>query len=366
MPRRQSVGRFMPGSDFSLQWRRFPQMIARFTGIGRRSRLFALLFAMFVSSGTAASASSDPAEILARLHLQDRAVERVGFRLAAANADLCPGGADAGFSVHTLEQYGPAYRAAAARLFGLDDHPGVLAIAPGSPAEAAGLREGDVLLALNGQQMPPSPAPPPRGDFHRTAAVQALVVQALKAPAMTLTVLRDGAPAQLSLRPAPACSSLFQVVPDSQLTGEADGDYVQVSSKLASLAASDAELSGLLAHELAHNVLGHRARLDALHVDRGLLSFLGRNARLIRATELQADRLGVYLLARAGYDPDKATLFWDRVRAAAPGSFLDPTHPSWTQRLGSLKAEAQRLDQAGVPAREVPLPSDLAAQLPAR
>ncbi len=131
MPRRQSVGRFMPGSDFSLQWRRFPQMIARFTGIGRRSRLFALLFAMFVSSGTAASASSDPAEILARLHLQDRAVERVGFRLAAANADLCPGGADAGFSVHTLEQYGPAYRAAAARLFGLDDHPGAMASTPG-------------------------------------------------------------------------------------------------------------------------------------------------------------------------------------------------------------------------------------------
>ena len=196
--------------------------------------------------------------------------------------------------------------------------------------------------------------------------MQDLIVQALKAPTMVLTILRDGAPAQLTIRPAPSCSSLFQVVPDAQLTGEADGVYVQVSSELASLAMSDEELAGLLGHELAHNVLGHRARLDALHVDRGVLSFLGRNARLIRATERDADRMSVYLLARAGYDPDKAAAFWVHVRGAAPGSFLDTTHPSWTERLASLKAEVRRLEDAGVPAREVPLPPDLAAQLPAR
>lgn len=341
-------------------------MSSRFTVFTRRIRLFATLSAVLLATGGAAGAGEDPDAVLAQLHRQDQAVERVGFRLAAANADLCRGGADAGFSVHALEQYGPAYRSAAARRFDLGDHPGVLAVAPGSPAVAAGLREGDVLLAIDGQPTPTAPTTASHGDFHRTAAVQAMIRRALDQPILDLTVLRNGAPSELALRPAPACASLFQVVPDAQLSGEADGDYVQVSSEMEALAGSDDELAGLLAHELAHNVLGHRARLDALHVDRGVFSMFGRNARLIRATELEADRLSVYLLARAGYRPDRAMGFWTKVQHAAPGSFLDPTHPSWGRRLAALKAEAQRLQDAGAPARDVPLPPDLAADLPAR
>ncbi len=288
-------------------------MSARFIPQRSIRRLSGMLLAAFALAPAQASAGPDPAAILSRLHQQDEAVERVGFRLAAANSDLCHGGADAGFSVHTLEQYGPAYRAAAARLFNLGDPPGVLAVAPGSPAEAAGLREGDQLLALGGRPSPQAPqAPPPRGDFRRTAAMQGLIAQALEAGSLSVTVLRSGAPTQLSISPAAACATLFQVVPDTQLTGEADGHYVQVSSELESLATSDDELAGLLAHELAHNVLGHRQRLDALHVDRGLLSFLGGNAGPIRQTEREADRLSIYLLARAGYTPDKAIGFWMR------------------------------------------------------
>ncbi len=317
-------------------------------------RLTGLMFAL---------AAADPAEVLRSLHLQDQAIERIGFRLAAANADLCPGTADAGFSVHTLEQYGPAYRAAASSLFALGKSPGVLAVAPGSPADAAGLREGDALVAIDGQRVPDPPNIPTRSDFRRTAAVQSQIVVAEKAPSMTLAVLRGGERIDFGLRPAPACRSLFQVVPDAELKGEADGDYVQVSTEMAGLASSDDELAALLAHELAHNVLGHRARLDALRVDRGLLAFLGRNARLIRGTEREADRLSIYLLARAGYDPEKALGFWTRVRAAAGRSAGDPTHPPWAERLALVRTEADRIEGAGVPAREVPLPLDLSAAL---
>ena len=336
-------------------------MAFRFIRNGAELRVLPALFVCLVLVPSTA-AGADPAEVLRSLHLQDQAIERIGFRLAAANADLCQGSADAGFSVHTLEQYGQAYRAAASSLFALGQAPGVLAVAPGSPAAAAGLREGDALVAIDGQRVPDPPNIPARSDFHRTAAVQSQIVVAEKAPSMMLAVLRGGEMIEFDLRPAPACRSLFQIVPDAELKGEADGDYVQVSTEMAGLATSDDELAALLAHELAHNVLGHRARLDALRVDRGLLAFLGRNARLIRATEREADRLSIYLLARAGYDPETALGFWTRVRAAA-GSTGDPTHPPWAERLALVRAEADRIEGAGVPAREVPLPLDLSAAL---
>ena len=335
-------------------------MRLRFT----RSALSALACAPLILVSPAAWAGPDPVQVLIRLHAQDQAVERVGYRLITANADLCPDGADAGFSVHTLEQYGPDYRAAAARLFGLGDPPGVLAVAPGSAAAAAGLREGDALLEIDGRALPLTVPAGRRADFARTAAVQARIQAALKTSELRLTVLRAGAQVELLLHPAAACASIFQVAPDSRLTGGADGDYVQVSSELASLAVSDDELAGLLGHELAHNVLGHPARLDALHVARGLLSFLGRNARLIRASEREADRLGVYLLARAGYRPEQAIGFWIHARDAARGGIGDPTHPSWAERLALVRAEADRIEAAGASARQLSLPPDLAAELP--
>jgi Zn-dependent protease with chaperone function len=328
--------------------------------------LAAIAACLTVGPFPAAGASDGPAQVLRRLHVQDQAIERVGFRLAAANADLCRAAGDAGFSVHTVQQYGPAYRGAALELFDLGGPPGVLAVAPGSPAEMAGLREGDAILAVDGQALPEPPAKARRADFSRTAAVQGQIAEALRGPVLNLVVRRNGAALQLEIHPVRACRSLFQVVPDTALKGEADGDYVQVSSEMAALAANDDELAALLAHELAHNVLGHRARLDALHVDRGLFAVFGRNARLIRATEMEADRLGIYLLARAGYDPSKAVNFWSKARAAAAGSEIDPTHPRWPDRLAAIRAEITRIDQAGVPPREVSLPPDLAVALPPR
>jgi predicted Zn-dependent protease len=196
--------------------------------------------------------------------------------------------------------------------------------------------------------------------------VQQEIALAVEAPVLNLVVRRDFNRRQIEIHPVPACRSLFQIAPGAALEGEADGDYVQVSSAMAALAGNDDELAALLAHELAHNILGHRGRLDALHVNRGLFASFGRNARLIRATEQEADRLAVHLLARAGYDPIKALDFWVRVRAAAPGSEADPTHPSWPERLKAIRAEVRRIEEAGTPAGDVPLPADLAAALPAR
>ncbi len=57
-----------------------------------------------------------------------------------------------------------------------------------------------------------------------------------------------------------------------------------------------------------------------------------------RADELEADEIGMILMARAGYDPSEAIEFWGRMAAGssgAPPEFLS-THPSHGTRVAEL------------------------------
>lgn len=61
-----------------------------------------------------------------------------------------------------------------------------------------------------------------------------------------------------------------------------------------------------------------------------------------RLQESEADKLGLYFMALAGYNPNEAPEFWERMKAAsggqAPPEFLS-THPSNETRINDLKAE---------------------------
>jgi predicted Zn-dependent protease len=88
---------------------------------------------------------------------------------------------------------------------------------------------------------------------------------------------------------------------------------------------------------LAHNVLGHRDRLNAI----------GRTWGNIRATEREADRLSVWLLANAGYDPAAAARFMSRWGPANDHGILSsPDHDRWRTRLQLIEQELAALARA--------------------
>jgi predicted Zn-dependent protease len=95
-------------------------------------------------------------------------------------------------------------------------------------------------------------------------------------------------------------------------------------------------LAVIVAHELAHSVLAHRRRLAAAGVSKGLLAEFGRNGRLNRQVEREADRLSVHLLRNAGYDPQLAPTFWDK-RGRQLGS--SGIHDSPKQRARLMRDE---------------------------
>jgi beta-barrel assembly-enhancing protease len=163
----------------------------------------------------------------------------------------------------------------------------------------------------------------------------------------------------------------------------APGGYVFVTKGLVDQV-DEAELAGILAHEITHvtarhhlQALGAKARsgmatqLIASQVRSNVVGnfvssqmlALGRDlyARgLDRGDEFDADRRGVALAARAGFDPYGLPAVLQQLRTAAPDnplfSLTLATHPPAQQRLEQLEvAMGNRLDAySGKPSVAIP------------
>ena len=271
------------------------------------------LFLLFV-----AALVVDPS--LIRLQSEDARIAAMSWRLQTANAELCPQKAMiSGMLVHALSQYLPQQRAAAAAQFGLGDRPGIAAVAPGSAADRGGIKVGDVLLAIDGQQTPVVPA---RVDYAPVGQTEAMLEAALAHPPAQLTVSRDGREQKVEIAGDKGCASRVQIVSGGSINAAADGQYVQVNNAMLGFVASDEELAVVVAHELAHNILRHRA-----------LKTRSKQA------EYAADRLGVWLMARAGYNVDIVVPFWTRFeKRTNAGIFADGSHPSPKKRVAAVAA----------------------------
>lgn len=274
------------------------------------------------------------------LNALDTRVNAVGYRLALANADLCPDtGPATGLLLHAESQYSDYLRAAARARWGLEgDLPGVAAIAPDSPAERAGLQTGDLLISVNG-------IPFTRGEPGMPAAFEGLAANiarlddALAAGQARLVVRRDGFERGFTISPVRACAYLFQVDPSTELNARADGHRVFVASAMAVFAETDDDLAVILGHEMAHNVLEHREFFAERGFARSILGNYGNAPwELVRA-EREADRVGLYLMARAGYDPSRGPVFWRALADHDPSlRYAQWGHPSAGSRIRALQA----------------------------
>jgi predicted Zn-dependent protease len=158
------------------------------------------------------------------------------------------------------------------------------------------------------------------------------------------------------LTPEQTCASRFQIKIDDDRNASANGEIVSISSALAEYFADDAEFAAVAAHELAHNLLNHRDRLNRQKVNRGFFGQFGKSARRIKDTEIEADRLSVWLMANAGYDPEAAIRFWTRYgKEHGKGIFSASTHYRWKKRVKLFEeeianmAKAESLDGKRVP-----------------
>ena len=147
-----------------------------------------------------------------------------------------------------------------------------------------------------------------------------------------------------------------KIVADPNINaGSAGGGQFLVTSGLLEKA-NDEELRGVLAHEIAHDDLGHPAKMQLVGVGLGLGAALLENvfpgsaqiapiagtliaSSYSRPQELEADRHAVTILRRAGYSKDVMihALTWImQVEGNSGGGFLS-THPATDERIRALK-----------------------------
>lgn len=170
----------------------------------------------------------------------------------------------------------------------------------------------------------------------------------------------------------------FGVLEAPQLNAFATpGGHIFVTRGLLSRMTSEAELAGVLAHEIAHvlkkhhlkamqksaqlelanTALGTFARQDASSNRREKLLSAGTElfARgLDKGDELEADRLGVVIAARGGYDAYGLPAVLQTLQAMNPEdsglALMFKTHPAPAERLDALQKMQPTLDAwAGLP-----------------
>lgn len=121
---------------------------------------------------------------------------------------------------------------------------------------------------------------------------------------------------------------------------------------------SDDEIAQIMGHEISHAILGHgRERMSRAIAMQGGMTLgsivAGRDLSILapvadialtlpnsREGESEADRYGIELAARAGYDPHAAVRLWQKMSAASgngPPVFLS-THPAPSNRIQALNA----------------------------
>lgn len=312
--------------------------------------LIALLLANPLHAQEAPAGEFNPETILALKDLQllDQRLNAIGYRLVEANTPFCDDKSpQTGLLLHDIEQYPD--EAVARFALGFDGPVTVIAVAPDSPAAAAGLLPGDDILAINGVGIEEIPSDNPAfgnepPEYRRIAAVNDRLKKALAQDDATLAVLRGGERTSLILASRQACPSRFQIAVSEDRGASANGRIVSITSRMTEYFLNDDEFAAVVAHELAHNLLHHRDRLDAQDVNRGFFGQFGKSASRIKSTEIEADRLSVWLMANAGYDPQAAIRFWTRYgQEHGKGIFSASTHYRWKKRVALFEEEMARM-----------------------
>lgn len=226
-----------------------------------------------------------------------------------------------------------------------------------SNAAKAGIKKGDKLISINSVNAP-------TGEYAFAQLDNIILRSAKDGLPIEMEVERDGKLLNFSYEPDMVCPYPIYIDNASrQINAFANGNEIYLTSEIIDYIQDDTILAGVIAHELAHNTLGHS---DAQEKNTGIGLLVGfvidiftRGNGVATASaasagalayskefEMEADYISVYYMARAGYDYKKTK---DVQKALAARNYWSiyqdgETHPTPSARYALMIETANEID----------------------
>ena len=280
-------------------------------------------------------------------------LESVAAPIIMANGPLCGDKVKpyTGAHVMTQDSVGKDYQKTVADLYGVGDYPTVTIIGAKTPASKS-LRVGDMITAVDGTNL--------SSGKKSLRELENMLAANTDAHPMKLTVDRGGKMRTVTLDPVLGCDYPVLLQPSDIVNASADGERIMVTKGMMRFVENDTELATVIGHELAHNTRLHMNAKRGNAVIGGILGAVASVAIGVNVTDLgaqigagansqgfeaEADYVGLYHTARAGYNISSAPNLWRRMAASNPSAIhiAGGSHPSTAKRFLALEATVKEI-----------------------
>ena len=253
-----------------------------------------------------------------------------------------------GIAYWSVHNYAKEWQAAAKNQYHVSDAVTLKYVYKNSPAAKAGLKVGDQILKVNNNELP-------IGKQSVEKLSEFIEKAKDKTTPISIVYARDNQVSSTKVTPVKTCGYNIQYDDSAVVNAYADGKNITIVRGMVEFTRTDDELAMVIGHELAHNVLSHIDKktaqmtagmlggllLDVLIGTGGDFSNMGAEMGANAYSpeyESEADYMGLYASALAGYDIVKAPYLWRRMGARNTGSItMTSTHPPTAARFVALE-----------------------------
>lgn len=228
-------------------------------------------------------------------------------------------------------------------------------VVPGSAADKAGIKRKDRVVSIYNMNIP-------SGSRFEEQFIEIIEKHKKDDMPVDIQVDRNGQILNFNFEPDMVCAYNLYIDKKSQtINAYADGEDVYLTSEIIDYMDDDNDLAAVLAHELAHNTMGH---IDDKKLNIFTATFFGSIWDVLFGTDLssraavygsmaysieyeqEADYVSVFYMARAGYDYKK--MYQAEIKLSnfdRSSLYLNPTsHPTPQTRNALLKETAREID----------------------